>query len=106
MCRTRGKLNRPGIHEGFPVAVGLGLGLHVRRSCGYIKLDPLGDGVALHHLGGGGEILLPRVDATQQIRLVDLDAVFFDIRQGAHHFDMIGAGNMRHDRGQIQRHLH
>ena len=50
-----------------------------------------------------GQVFQARIDTTQQIRLVDLDALLLNLRQRVHHLHMIRPRNMRNYRRQIER---
>jgi hypothetical protein len=73
-----------------------------RAGSGDVELDARCNLVALHHCGSGSYVRDPRVCATDEVSLLDINASLFENRKGGRYFDAVGTGDMWHKGGEIK----
>jgi hypothetical protein len=90
------------VEQGLPVAGVLGLGLDVGAGGGDIELDAGGDLLALDDGRGLGDVGEAGVDAAHEVGLVDHHGAALHLGDGGHRFDMVWAGDMGGDGGEVE----
>ncbi len=92
----------PASRSACQTPLALGLGLDPGRRRGDVELDGVGDPAAAQHLGRLGEVIHPRVDAGQQVGLVDRDPLRRDLRHRPRDRHRVRAGDLRRHRSQVE----